>query len=108
MANENTTNLTDSGKHEYEAIYILQPKLEEDGLKALNDHFTQIVVGQKGEITTTEPWGKRNLAYTINKFGEGYYMLHRFNMDPKGATEVDRFLRLNEDVLRYLVIRTDE
>jgi small subunit ribosomal protein S6 len=48
------------------------------------------------------------LAYTIQKYVTGYYVLHRFDMNPTGADELDRLLRFNETVLRYLILRDDE
>ncbi len=53
-------------------------------------------------------WGKRTLAYPIKKLFEGHYVLHRFEMAPNGTGEIDRLLRYNENVLRYLLIRLDE
>jgi small subunit ribosomal protein S6 len=94
--------------HEYETVYIAQPTMDEEALKALNERFTQTIVNYGGAITSSEPWGRRTLAYPINKFFEGHYILTRFTMNPEGASELDRFLRLNESVLRYMIIRTDE
>ncbi len=94
--------------HEYELVYIAQPELEEEGVTNLNDRFTQTVANFGGEMLGIEPWGRRTLAYPIKNFFQGQYILLRFHMQPAGAEEVDRFLRLNEDVLRYLLIRTDE
>ncbi len=94
--------------HEYETVYIAQPTLDEDALNALGDRFAQTVVNHGGEMLGSEPWGRRTLAYPINKFFEGYYVLVRFTMNPDGADELDRFLRLNESVIRYMVVRTDD
>ena len=90
----------------YELVYIVQPDLNEDGLSALNERVTQTIVAQGGEIAGTELWGKRALAYPIKKKFEGHYMLHRVNMPGSGLDEVERLLRFNEDVMRYLFIRT--
>lgn len=94
--------------HEYEVVYIVQPAADEETQNTLNERFNQVIAGFGGEITGFEPWGRRTLAYPINKFFEGYYMLTRFTMQPEGASELDRFMRLNEDIIRYMVIRTDE
>jgi len=94
--------------HAYEVVYIAQSGLDEEGLNALNGRFAQTVTTYGGQITATEPWGRRNLAYPIKRHFNGHYMLQRFQMPATGANEVERFLRLNEDVIRYLVIRTDE
>lgn len=94
--------------HEYEVVYVGQSGLDEEGLNTLNSRFVQTVANYGGQITATEPWGRRNLAYPIKRHFNGHYMLQRFQMPAAGANEVERFLRLNEDVIRYLVIRTDE
>ncbi|MEZ4682130.1 MAG: 30S ribosomal protein S6 [Caldilineaceae bacterium] len=94
--------------HEYEIVYIAQPNLDEEGLATLNERLTQTIVNYDGAIIGTEPWGRRTLAYPIKKFYEGHYVLTRFTMKPEGAGELDRFLRLNENVIRYMVVRTDE
>jgi small subunit ribosomal protein S6 len=95
-------------RNEYELVLVGRPTLGDDGLTALNDRVAQVITGQGGEITGTELWGKRTLAYPIKKFFEGLYVLHRVAMPPQGTMEVDRFLRFNEDVIRYLIVRTDE
>ncbi len=95
-------------RREYEMVYIAQPDIGDDGLRQLNDRMTQAITNQKGAMTNTEIWGKRTLAYPIKKFYEGHYVLHRFQMAPEGTEELDRLLRLNENVIRYLIFRTDE
>ncbi|MCB0106199.1 MAG: 30S ribosomal protein S6 [Caldilineaceae bacterium] len=94
--------------HEYETVYIVQPNADEEAQNAINERFTQLILSFGGEVVGVEPWGRRTLAYPIDKFFEGYYILTRFTMRPAGASELDRFLRLHEDVIRYLVIRTNE
>lgn len=95
-------------RNEYEIVFIAKPTLGEDGVAALSDRFSAVIGGQNGEITVTELWGKRTLAYPIEKFFEGIYILHRVALPPQGTIEVDRMLRLSEDVLRHLIVRTDE
>lgn len=94
--------------HEYEVVYIGQSGLDDEGVKTLNERFAQTVVNYGGRVTSTEPWGRRNLAYPIKKHFSGHYVLQRFQMPAVGTNEVERFLRLNEDVIRYLVVRTDD
>jgi len=95
-------------KREYEMVYVAQPDLGEDGLRELNERLTQLIASQQGAVSGTEIWGKRTLAYPIKKYYEGHYVLQRFQMAPSGTEELDRLLRINENVLRYLVVRTDE
>ena len=95
-------------KHAYEVVYIGQSGLDDAGVKALNERFVQTVTSYGGQVTGMEPWGRRNLAYPIKRHFSGHYVLHRFEMPAAGTTEVERFLRLNENIIRYLVVRTDE
>jgi small subunit ribosomal protein S6 len=95
-------------QHEYELVYILQPDMDEQGILALNERVEQMVTGANGAMTTTELWGRRTLAYPIKKQFEGHYVMHRFAIDPERVTEIDRVLRFNENVMRYLVLRHDE
>jgi len=99
---------TQTAHHEYELVYVLAPSLDDEGVRGLTDRIQQVITGQAGEVTTTEMWGRRTLAYPIGKNYEGHYILSRFQMPPAGAAEVDRILRFNENVMRYLLIRTDE
>ena len=73
----------------------------------VNDRMSQIVGNHNGQLIETEMWGRRTLAYPIKKHFEGHYVLHRLNMFPDGTDEVERYLRFNEDVLRFLMMRTD-
>jgi small subunit ribosomal protein S6 len=100
--------MAESEQHEYELVYVLQPDLDEQGVLGVNERLTQLIGAQSGTVTATELWGRRTLAYPIDKYFEGHYVLHRFQMPPAGAGEVDRLLRLNENVIRYLLVRTDE
>jgi small subunit ribosomal protein S6 len=94
--------------NEYEIVYIAKPTLGEDDVAALSERFAQLIAGQGGEINATEQWGKRTLAYPIQKFFEGIYILNRVSLPPQGMTEVDRVMRLNEDMIRYLIVRTND
>lgn len=100
--------MTGEIQHDYELVYVLQPTLDEQSIVAINERVEQIVTSGNGTMTTTELWGRRTLAYPINKQFEGHYVMQQFSMDPTKVGEIDRVLRLNENVMRYLVLRTDE
>jgi len=100
--------MTETNLHEYEVVFVARPNLNEDGVTALNERVLQFVSAQSGQVQATELWGKRTLAYPIQKYYEGFYVLNRVAMPPQATPELDRLLRYNEDVLRYLVVRTDE
>jgi small subunit ribosomal protein S6 len=95
-------------QREYELVYVLLGNLDDEGVRNFNDRLNQVITNQDGEITTTEIWGRRTLAYPIGKNFDGIYILERFQMKPSGTEEVDRYLRFNENVIRYLLIRTGE
>lgn len=94
--------------HRYEMVYIFRPDADANTITDVQTRLTQAIASQAGEVTATEVWGKRNLAYTIDKYGTGFYVLHRFTMNPSGADELERLLRFNENVMRYLILRDDE
>jgi small subunit ribosomal protein S6 len=100
--------MANSEQRDYELVYILQPEMDEQGVLEFNERINQLVTNQSGSVAATELWGRRALAYPIGKYFEGHYVLHRFLMPPAGAGEVDRLLRFNENVVRYLLLRTDE
>ncbi len=100
--------MENSEQREYELVYILQPDMDEAAVLGVNERISQVVAGQNGTVAATEMWGRRTLAYPIKRYYEGNYILSRLQMDPAGAPDLDRLLRLNESVLRYLLIRTDE
>lgn len=100
--------MAETNNHEYELVFVARPNLGEEGVTALSDRLSQVVAGQAGTVQGVEMWGKRTLAYPINKYFEGIYVLNRISMPPQGTVELDRLLRFNEDVLRYLIVRTDE
>jgi small subunit ribosomal protein S6 len=95
-------------QREYELVYVLLGTLDEEEVRSFNERLNQVITTQTGAITSTEIWGRRTLAYPIGKNFEGIYVLERFQMAPSGAAEVDRHLRFNENVIRYLLIRTSD
>ena len=95
-------------QREYELVFVLQGTLDDEGVRNFNERLNQVITAQSGTVTSTEMWGRRTLAYPIGKNFEGHYILERFAMPPAGTAEVDRLLRFNENVLRYLLIRTGE
>lgn len=91
----------------YELVYILAPTFEEEQLPLAYDSIGTLVQNLKGEVAETKPWGRRRLAYPIKGFREGNYVEMRFKLGPDAAIELERSLRLNEAVIRYLLVRKD-
>ncbi len=91
----------------YEVVYILDPNLTEDATAALVEKF-KALVESKGTLGEVNEWGKRHLAYPINDQTEGYYVLMTFTATPDLPAELDRQLRINDNVMRSIIVCTDE
>ncbi|RIP34779.1 30S ribosomal protein S6 [Staphylococcus gallinarum] len=93
----------------YEVMYIVRPNIEEDAKKAVVERFNGILATNGSEVLETKDWGKRRLAYEINDFTEGYYNIVRIQTDNNEATdEFQRLAKINDDIIRFIVIREDE
>ena len=93
---------------EYEVTFILQPDLDEEGRASQLEALAAVVSGNGGQITHTRAWGLRKLAYPIRKKRTGAYYTLRLAMPRTRVQEVERWLRLNENVLRFLIVRAEE
>ena len=91
----------------YEMIFIVRPDIEADDLDGVISDVGGLVKRNDGEVTKVEPWGLHRLAYPIKKQQEGRYVLMNFDLEPSNMAELERVLRLNEAVIRHLVIRLD-
>ncbi len=89
----------------YECVLIARNDATQQQVDALADQITQGMEAQGGAVKKREYWGLRNLAYRIKKNRKGHYMLLGLDAPPAAVTEMERLLRLNEDVLRFLTIR---
>ena len=94
--------------NEYEVTYILRPSLEEADVDDRANKIAEIIKGQGGEIVAIEKLGKKRLAYEINDLREGSYVVMQFKSTGDASKELERLLKLDEDVLRALVIHLDK
>ncbi len=85
----------------YEIVAVLRPDLDEEGLGAALDRIKQRIAEHGGSLTSTDRWGKRKLAYPIQKHRDGYYALFVFTLDPGHITPLRQILGLNEELLRF-------
>jgi small subunit ribosomal protein S6 len=92
----------------YELVAIVSPELDEDGVSQIVERVTQSISSRGGEVEEVKKWGKRKLAYPISKFMEADYVLARFRLTPKAIKELEAEIGGLGDVLRYLVVKTDE
>jgi small subunit ribosomal protein S6 len=93
---------------EYELMYLLTPELPEDEMTAANERVSSLITNRGGEITKADSWGRRRLAYPIRRHLDGYYTILRFNLEPNLTVELERNLRLNEQVLRHILVHAEE
>ena len=93
--------------HKYELIYILQADLDEATLDVAVENIETLIKSNKGEITKTDRWGKRKLAYPIRKTNEGYYVLVNFDYEPENVAALKRTMGFNEQILRTSILRVD-
>jgi small subunit ribosomal protein S6 len=91
----------------YELMLVIDPTLDEEGLKAATERVQTFITGRGGEVTSLDPIGRRRMAYQIKHHRDGFYALARFKMGPNAADELERSLELNEQVIRHLLIRKD-
>ncbi|MGZ9491515.1 30S ribosomal protein S6 [Staphylococcus epidermidis] len=93
----------------YEIMYIVRPNIEENAKKALVERFNGILASEGSEVLEEKDWGKRRLAYEINDFKEGFYNIVRIKTDNNKSTdEFQRLAKINDDIIRYIVIREDQ
>ena len=97
-----------SNVRQYELVYIVPPETTEEALNELHAQVATVAERFGATIEKTEQWGRRKLAYEINRHREGVYVLELINGPAAMVTELDRRLRVIDTVLRHLVIRVDE
>ena len=91
----------------YETLYITQPEMAEADAEALGKSFEELVETGEGTLMKSVAWGKRKLAYLVKKHQEGLYFYMQFDVAPDVVAELERRLRNNEEVLKYLSVRLD-
>ena len=90
----------------YELMLVLRPDAPDERAAAVIDRTTRYVVASGGQIVKVAPWGRRRLAYPIERYREGSYHIVVFESPAEAIAELERSLQITEDVLRYLVTRT--
>ncbi len=94
--------------HEYELTLIVRSDVEEADLTAVIDRVKGLVANNGGEVVKLDLWGTRRLAYPIKRVREGQYVFMVIKLPPQSVAEVDRGIRLTEDILRHLFVRIEE
>ena len=91
----------------YETVFIINPNVEEAGVKELIQKFSDII-NNDGKVEEVQEMGKRKLAYEIKKNSEGYYVVINFEANPELIKELERNYRITDSVIKFIVIRKDE
>lgn len=92
----------------YESVFIARQDIAAPQVDSLADNFQQVIEGQGGNVAKREYWGLRTLSYKIKKNRKGHYVLMNIEAPAEAMHEVERQMRIHDDVLRYLTIRVDE
>jgi small subunit ribosomal protein S6 len=87
----------------YELAYIADPDLDEEAISSLEERVKSWIEGVNGKTLNVDRWGKRKLAYPIQKQSEGYYFIMQTEIPPEAGRSLEQNLRLNEQILRYLI-----
>jgi len=94
-------------KH-YETVYIVNPNIDADSLREIVNKFSDLIKKLKGYIVKVNEWGKRKLAYEVKLFDKGYYVLLDFCGLPEIVKELERNLKIDDRILKYLTVKIDE
>ncbi len=91
----------------YEVMVIFKPQLEEEALANAVSRIEETIKNINGEITQNDHWGKRRLAYEIAGFTEGYYLLLQTKLPKAEVQELDRVLKISDEVIRHMIVKLD-
>ena len=92
----------------YETVFIARQDISASQVETLIETFAALIAEGQGEVKKREYWGLRTLAFRIKKNRKGHYVLFNIDAPPAAVAEMERNMRINEDVLRYLTVRVDE
>src|SRR5690554_3388386 len=91
----------------YEMVVVLKPQMEEEILAKAVTRIEEAVKNGNGEVVKTEHWGKRRLAYEMAGFTEGYYLLLQIKLPRTGIQELEHVLKISDEVIRHMIVKTD-
>ena len=94
--------------NKYEMMFIVKTTLDEEAANKVSKSYEDIITSMKGKLTDSKNLGNKKLAYPIKKEATGYYYVLNFEATPEIVAEVDRKARIDESVLRHMIIRLDE
>ena len=89
---------------DYELMYIVRPTLADDQFAGATERVDTIISNLGGEVGEKTPWGKRRLAYPIQKHEDGYYVVARIKLEPTQTRELEEQLRISDEVIRHILV----
>ena len=92
--------------NKYETIIIIDPKLEDEACASVTQRFTDMIA-KEGTVDSTEVWGRRKLAYPIQKNNEGYYVLINFSSNPEFIDELNRIYNITDEIIKHIIVKQD-
>lgn len=92
----------------YETMFIIRPDLDEEATKAVIEKFSSLLKEKGAEMESIDEWGMRRLAYEINKFREGYYVVFNYSAEPEAIVELERVFLITGEIIRYLIVNKTE
>jgi len=92
----------------YETVFIVRQDMSPTQVEAMADSYAELVGQYEGSVVKREMWGLRNLAFRMNKNRKGHYVMMHLDTPPAAIAEMERLMRISEDVLRYMTVRIEE
>lgn len=89
---------------DYELMYIVRPTVTDEEFPGATERVDTMVANLGGEVADKQPWGKRRLAYPIDKHEDGYYVVSRIKLEPGRISVLEEQLRISEDVIRHILV----
>ncbi len=93
---------------DYELVMIVSPEVDDDAVSSTVGRVQQFIAEQGGQVKEVTPWGRRRLAYAIDRHREGSYVVAQLSLDPQRLQALEENLKLADDVIRHLVVKLEE
>jgi small subunit ribosomal protein S6 len=93
---------------EYELVMVISPEVADEDVSGTVDRVGNFIQERGGEMKEADPWGRRRLAYPIERHNEGHYVVTQFSLEPQQVRALEGSLELAEDVLRHLVVKLED
>lgn len=89
---------------DYEMVVIMRPDIPEENIQASVDNLSQLITSRGGVVNKIEPGGRKKLAFPVKRFNEGSYFLAQFKLEPKLVSDLEKPLRISQDILRHQIV----